>query len=399
MIRCTLFSGCALGEPERVDLHPVAEPAQRRIGDAVALDADAVPEVGERPELADLVDEADARVHEERDRAEDRGEPFGFDLARLLHRVEHTDRRRERVRDLLHGRRARLLQVVAADVDRVPLGCVMRAPRHHVDDQPAARLGREDVRAARQVLLHDVVLRRAPEVDRCDALLLGVRDVEAEQPRRRRVDRHRRVHLPGRDAVEQRAHVAEMRDRHTDLADLALGHRRVGVVSGLGRQVERDREAGLTLREVRAIQLVRRRRGGVTRVRPHQPRLVALGHTLRHQRHSSSPRRFHLGCERLLQRDHVARSRHLDHSECPQVRSRPLHVEQSVARGSQSVDEVDQGDLRRVDLALNIDSPAKNPPIAMPYKPPTSSRSRPTSRRCAPSRARACACRRRRSVR
>ncbi len=45
---------------------------------------------------------------------------------------------------------------------------------------------------------------------RGDALLVGERDVERQQPRRRRVDGHRRVHLAERDAVEQRAHVAEM---------------------------------------------------------------------------------------------------------------------------------------------------------------------------------------------
>ena len=66
------------------------------------------------------------------------------------------------------------------------------------------------------------------------ALPLGVGDVEAEQPRRRRVDRHRRVHLALRDAVEQLAHVAEVHDRHADLADLALGQHVVGVVARSG---------------------------------------------------------------------------------------------------------------------------------------------------------------------
>ena len=50
-------------------------------------------------------------------------------------------------------------------------------------------------------------------VARSAALLLGVGDVQRQQPRRRGVDRHRRVHLAGRDAVEQRAHVAEVGDR------------------------------------------------------------------------------------------------------------------------------------------------------------------------------------------
>jgi hypothetical protein len=78
-------------------------------------------------------------------------------------------------------------------------------------------------------------------------LLVGDRDVERHQPRRGGVDGHRRVHGVERDAVEQRAHVAEMADRHADLADLAARQHVVGVVAGLGRQVEGDRESGLSL--------------------------------------------------------------------------------------------------------------------------------------------------------
>ncbi len=87
-------------------------------------------------------------------------------------------------------------------------------------------------------------------------LLLGIGDVQREQPRRGGVDRHRGVHLAGRDLVEQRAHVAEVGHRHADLADLATRHRRVRVVAGLRGQVERDRQAGLALAEVRPVELV-----------------------------------------------------------------------------------------------------------------------------------------------
>ena len=108
-------------------------------------------------------------------------------------------------------------------------------------------------------------------------LLLGGDDVEREQPRRRRVDRHRRVHLVERDAVHQRVHVAVVGDRHADLADLAAGELVVGVVAGLRRQVEGDREAGLALGEVAAVQLVGLLRGRMPRVGAHHPRPVALG--------------------------------------------------------------------------------------------------------------------------
>ena len=88
--------------------------------------------------------------------------------------------------------------------------------------------------------------------------------------------RPRRVHLVQRDAVEERVHVALVGDRDAHLADLAARQLVVGVVAGLGGQVERDREPGLALFEVLAVELVRVPRGGVPRVGPHHPRPVRL---------------------------------------------------------------------------------------------------------------------------
>ncbi len=68
-----------------------------------------------------------------------------------------------------------------------------------------------------------------------------------------------------------------MADRHADLADLALGQHVVRIVAGLGRQIEGDGEAGLSLGQVLAIKLVGGRGGGMARVGPENPRLVALG--------------------------------------------------------------------------------------------------------------------------
>ena len=126
----------------------------------------------------------------------------------------------------------------------------------HVLDQPHRRRRRKHVGAARQIFLDDVVLDRAGERRARRALLVGDRDVERHQPRRGGVDGHRGVHRGERDAVEQRAHVAEMADRHADLADLAARQHMVAVVAGLGRQIERDRQAGLALGEVLAIERV-----------------------------------------------------------------------------------------------------------------------------------------------
>jgi hypothetical protein len=136
-------------------------------------------------------------------------------------------------------------------------------------------VNRKYVCAAREIFLDDVVLRGALQFLARNPLLVGERDVEREQPGGRRVDGHRRVHLPERDVVEQRAHVAQMRDRHTDLADFAFGERMVAVVSGLGGQIERDGETGLTFCEVLAIERVRIARVGVPGIGAEDPGLVA----------------------------------------------------------------------------------------------------------------------------
>ena len=109
-----------------------------------------------------------------------------------------------------------------------------------------------------------------------DAVLLGDRRVQGEQPGGRGVDRHRGVHLAQRDPVEERVHVALVDYRDADLPDLSPGELRVGVVAGLGGEVEGDREAGLALGEVLAVELVRAPGVRVASVRAHDPRAVPL---------------------------------------------------------------------------------------------------------------------------
>ncbi len=115
---------------------------------------------------------------------------------------------------------------------------------------------------------------------RCDAVLLGDGDVEAEQPGGGRVDRHRGVHLVERDPVEQLVHVAAVGDRDADLADLAAGEDVVRVIAGLGGQVEGDGEAGLALGQVAPVELVGAPGVGVPGVGAHHPGPVALGKTV-----------------------------------------------------------------------------------------------------------------------
>ena len=214
-----------LGQAQRVHLHAVAEQALLGVGDAVAVEREVVPQLGEGPHLAHLGDEADAGIDEEGDAAHHLREIRLGDLAARAYRVEHGDGVGQREGQLLHRRRAGLLQVIAADVHRIPLGNLAIGEADRVGGQPQRGLGREDVGPAREIFLDDVVLRRALQLGALDALCFGRRNIKGEQPRGRRVDGHRGVHAVERDAVEQGAHVAEMADRHADLADLALGQR------------------------------------------------------------------------------------------------------------------------------------------------------------------------------
>src|SRR5262249_9234340 len=101
-------------------------------------------------------------------------------------------------------------------------------------------------------------------------------------------------HRSKRDVVEQRAHVAEMRDRHADLADFAFGKRMIAVVAGLGWQIESDGKTGLTLGEILAIERVRVVRGRMTGIGPEDPGLVArpggAGRWLAHESRLAEPR-------------------------------------------------------------------------------------------------------------
>ena len=269
-----LFSGWASVRPERVHLHAVAHAQVLGVLDAVALAADLLPQPAHGAQLGVLLHEADAGVHEEREAAEHPRE--GLLVHTRADLVEDRLGGGQRVGDLLHRRGPGLLQVVGADVDRVPLGHLVDGEGDHVGDQPHRGLGRERVGPAREELLDDVVLGGAGERVAVHAVLLRRGHVERQQPGGGGVDRHRRVHRVERDAVQQRVHVALVGDRHAHLADLAAGQLGVGVVAGLGGQVEGDRQAGLALGEVLAVQLVGLRGAGVPGVGAHHPGPVGL---------------------------------------------------------------------------------------------------------------------------
>jgi hypothetical protein len=189
----------------------------------------------------------------------------------LDRRVDVRDSVGERERELLHRVRAGLTDVVAADRDRVPARVLLRAVRDEVGREPHRRPRRKDVGPPRDVLLQDVVLRRSGDTVGRHALALGDRGVHREEDRGRRVDRHRCRHFAHRDAFEEAREVLERADRDADLPHLTGDARVVRVVAHLRWQIERDREARLSLLEEVAIPRVRLLGGAEARVLPHRP--------------------------------------------------------------------------------------------------------------------------------
>ncbi len=104
----------------------------------------------------------------------------------------------------------------------------------------------------------------------------GHGDVEGEEDRRRGIDGHRRRHPIERNALEEILHVLQRRDGDPDLADLAVGGRRVGIVAHLRGQVEGHREPRLPLVEEESIALVGLGRRAESRVLPHGPEPRAI---------------------------------------------------------------------------------------------------------------------------
>ena len=204
---------------------------------------------GERAHLAHLLDEADARVDEERDAADDLGEL-------VVGRPGPTRA----------PRRARAIAVASPYASSctgvAPASCrwyghtligfhvgtCLHRVADQVDGQALRRLGREDVGAARQVLLHDVVLRRARE------LLAGRRPARSASAMYM-PSSHIAVALIVIDVFISSSGMPSNSVRisprcGTGTPTLPTSPRAsdvVGVVAGLGREVEGDRQTGLAL--------------------------------------------------------------------------------------------------------------------------------------------------------
>ena len=208
-----------------------AEGKRRRRLRTVALAHDVRPHTAGGTKFRDLLEERRVRREKERELRRE-----AIDVEPALHRsVDVRDRVGKSERELLDGVRTGLADVIAADRDRIPARVALRAVRDEIGGEPHRRARREDVRPACDVLLEDVVLRRA--ADPLGGYALPLRDggVHREEDRRGRVDRHRGRHVADGYALEEKGEVLEGADRHADLPDLAGDARIVRVVAHLRR--------------------------------------------------------------------------------------------------------------------------------------------------------------------
>ncbi len=150
---------------------------------------------------------------------------------------------------------------------------MLRGKSKDIGNDAQRRSRRVDIGIADHELLEDIVLDRAGELSRRHPLLLGGDDKERQHRQHGAVHGHRHRHLIERNAGEQRAHVVDRVDRDARHADVAADARMVAVIAAVGRQVEGDRQALLSGRQVAPVEGVGILRGGEARILPHRPRL------------------------------------------------------------------------------------------------------------------------------
>ena len=194
-------------------------------------------------------------------------EPGGDAGADIFHAVG------ERVAEFEIGGGAGLLHVVAGDRDRVEFRHMFAGVGENVRDDAHGGRWRIDIGVAHHEFFEDIVLDRAGEFVRRDALFFGGDDEQRQNRQHRAVHRHGHAHLVERNAVEQRPHVLDRVDRDARHADIARDARMIGIVAAMGREIEGDRQTFLAGREVAAIEGVGVFGGGEARVLADRPGL------------------------------------------------------------------------------------------------------------------------------
>ena len=162
---------------------------------------------------------------------------------------------RERVGGLLHGRRAGLGDVIAADRNGIPARHFLHRVFDHVGEESERGFEWKNDFVLRLHFLEDVGLDRAAELAgdfRAEAAARGG-DIHREDDRRGTVDGHRggEIRRAERETIEEALHVLDRVDGHAAFADLAEHSVSIAVESVQRRPVEccAETDRALMLRE------------------------------------------------------------------------------------------------------------------------------------------------------
>ena len=117
--------------------------------------------------------------------------------------------------------------------------------------------GRIDIGVAHHELFQNVVLNRPVQFLRAHTLFLGGYDVEGHHRQHGAVHGHRHGHLPQWNPVKENFHVFDRVDRHSCFADVANHALVVRVVAAMCGQVEGNRKAFLSCRQIAPVERVR----------------------------------------------------------------------------------------------------------------------------------------------
>src|SRR5215472_15650086 len=245
--------GLLRGERRTGRLRMESQQQRTRILGVEPVAHDPCPQTPRRAELRDLFEQIAVGIEKERKL---RRELVDWQ-PRIECRLDVGHSVGEGESDFLNGAGAGFANVIAGNRNGIPFGQVVAAPRKDVRYDAHGVLHRVNVRAARDVLLEDIVLDGAGKLPKARALPLCDGHVEAKEDRGRRIDGHRGRNFFKRNAVEKYLHVLERVDRHSDLAHLAERQRMIRVHADLRGQIEGDRKAHLALVEQVAVALVR----------------------------------------------------------------------------------------------------------------------------------------------
>ena len=164
--------------------------------------------------------------------------------------IQNCSRCGESEGQLLFRCRAGLLQMVRADVHRVPFGQVRARVGGDVGNHPQGGFWWANICASAQIFFDYIILHRALQRAHIGALLISYGNIERQQPRRGGIYGHGGVHLIKWDVGKERAHISQMADGNTDFTHFSTRQDMVAVIARLCRQIEGHGQAGLPFGEI-----------------------------------------------------------------------------------------------------------------------------------------------------